>query len=200
MKISNKILLNLLGTAVLVTTAYSTCATNVDMGNHRIVNVSDPIDDKDVVTKKYLFDIFTKRFVRDDVKQIVFDVTTNLMWQDNAAAASTQKRWLTVANYVSPYNNTSGDTATTYCRNLSLGGYTDWRLPSKDELYGIVKSTVINPSISGVFQHTASDYYWSSTTYAGSSSDAWDVYFGNGYQHYYYKTGSGYVRCVRAGQ
>jgi len=150
-----------------------------------------------------MYETMKNRYIRDASKEVVLDVTTNLMWQDDAAVAdvANKKQWVTSANFnAGNYSNTSGDTATTYCTNLSLGGYTDWRLPSKDELSGIVKSTVNNPSISGVFQHTASNDYWSSTTCAGYSDLAWGVYFSNGYQDYYSKTSSYDVRCVRAGQ
>ena len=205
MKTTHKISLTLAVATVITTGLYATCATNVDMGNHKIVNVSDPVSSQDVVNKRYLeaymYETMKNKYIRDNSKEVVLDVTTNLMWQDNAAAASTQKQWVTTANYnAGDYSNTIGDTAKTYCRNLSLGGYADWRLPSKDELKGIVKSTVINPSISGVFQYTASSLYWSSTTYVGNVSRAWIVFFGNGNQSIDVKSYGDYVRCVRVGQ
>jgi len=198
-------LLSLATLTALSTVGHATCATHVDMGNHRIVNVSNPVNAKDVVNKRsleaYMYETMKNRYIRDASKEVVLDVSTNLIWQDNAAAASTQKQWVTTANYnAGNYFDTTGDTATTYCTNLSLGGYTDWRLPTIDELSGIVKSTVNNPAISGIFQHTASNYYWSSTTYAGYSGYAWGVYFLNGNQYYDGKAVSYYVRCVRAGQ
>ena len=41
------------------------------------------------------------------------------------------------------------------------------------------------------------DWYWSSTPVSGSPSDAWDVYFGNGFTHNVVKTAWDGVRCVR---
>jgi len=206
MKTITKMVLGVGWVVALSTVVYATCASNVDMGNHRIVNVTDPIESTDVVNKRhleaYLYEkMTTGRFIRDNTKEIVFDFVSGLMWQDDVAAATTQKQWVTTANYdAANYFNTSGDTATTYCTNLSLGGYTDWRLPSKEELFGIVKSTVSNPSISNIFQNTASSYYWSSTTLAYASYFAWYVYFYDGFQSNSNKSDNYYVRCVRAGQ
>jgi len=198
-------LLSLATLTALSTVGHATCATHVDMGNHRIVNVSNPVNAKDVVNKRsleaYMYETMKNRYLRDASKDVVLDVSTNLMWQDDAAASTVTKQWLTTANYnASDWFDTSGDTATTYCENLTLGGYSDWYLPSKEELAGIVKSTVNNPSISGVFQHTASNGYWSSTTNANYSFPAWIVYFDDGSQYSNSKSYNGYVRCVRAGQ
>jgi len=205
MKTITKMVLSVGGVVALSTVVYATCASNVDMGNHRIVNVTDPIASTDVVNKRhleaYMYETMKNRYIRDNSKEVVLDVSTNLMWQDDVAAQTVQKKWVTTANYnAGNYFDTSGDTATTYCTNLSLGGYTDWRLPSKEELFGIVKSTVSNPSISNIFQHTVSSFYWSSTTYASASNFAWIVYFSNGTQDGLTKGTHYYVRCVRAGQ
>jgi hypothetical protein len=45
-----------------------------------------------------------------------------------------------------------------------------------------------------------SSNYWSSSTYASYTNNAWYVYFYNGYTDSNYKDYSLYVRCVRAGQ
>jgi putative membrane protein insertion efficiency factor len=140
-------------------------------------------------------------YTRDDAKEIVTDNVTGLMWQDNADASSIGKRWITKANWdARNYNDTSGDTATTYCSNLTLGGYSDWRLPASTELEGIVDYGRVNPSISPVFQNTGSDYYWSSTTNVDDSHYAWYVYFRYGHIHNGNKDDSRCVRCVRAGE
>ena len=46
----------------------------------------------------------------------------------------------------------------------------------------------------------ASNNYWSSTTNASNSSNAWNVNFNNGNDDWNNKTNSNYVRCVRAGE
>lgn len=140
-------------------------------------------------------------YTRDDINEIVTDHVSGLMWQDDANASSVQKLWVTQANYdAGDYNNTSGDTATTYCENMTLGGYTDWRLPSETELLGITTKS-FGSAIDPLFQHSAEGDYWSSTSYISSPPLAWYVYFVSGGGDYYRsKDNSGYVRCVRGGQ
>ncbi|MDK9694747.1 MAG: DUF1566 domain-containing protein, partial [Sulfurimonas sp.] len=134
-------------------------------------------------------------------KETFYDTLTGLTWQDNAAAASITKPWLTEENYKGCVSNqassscydTSGDTAATYCSELSLGGYTDWRLPSRTELEGIYSSR-------SNLNNVSSDYYWSSTTDEYYKGNAWIVFFYDGGVGYFYKYANGSVRCVRAGQ
>jgi hypothetical protein len=123
------------------------------------------------------------------------------MWQDDPAVASVTKPWVTQANYdAQDYNNTVGDTATTYCSELVMGGFEDWRLPTVVELQGIVNDGRYNPSIDEVFINTYNNYYWSSTSHQSVPNTAWIVNFGYGYTFDGYKYYSTYVRCVRAGQ
>ena len=202
MKTRKMMLLGIVATVALGTGAYATCATNVDMGNHRITNVADPAADTDVVNKRFFYDTLKEGYIRDDVKEVVYQISSGLVWQDNIDVGTVTKQWVTTANYnAGNYDDTSGDTATTYCINLSLGGFSNWRLPTKEELHSIVKIDVTNPSISTVFQHTAFDEtYWSSTTSTVDSSVAWIVYFGTGLYGGSGKSNSSYVRCVRARQ
>ena len=146
----------------------------------------------------------TPSFTR--VSDIVTDEITGLMWQDDADSGSITKKWLTDANYDTCINdttsaacyNTSGDTAVSYCSDLGLGGYSDWRLPTAAELEGIVDYGKYNPSIDTAdFNNSSSGTYWSFTTSENHSYNAWSVYFGNGNVYDYYKDGSYYVRCVR---
>jgi hypothetical protein len=75
------------------------------------------------------------------------------------------------------------------CGDLVLGGYSDWYLPSKDELGKLY----INRLAIGGF---TSNYYWSSTEW--DSNYAWRQYFGNGNQYTSDKDITNYVRAVRA--
>ena len=206
MKTTKMMLLSVVATVALSTGVYATCASDVDMGGNTISNVADPVNNTDVVNKHFFYETLKEGYIRDDSKEVVVQISTGLMWQDNAVAQTVRKRWLTELNYHKCTNNntdcknTAGDTAATYCTDLSLGGFSDWRLPTKEELSGIVKRDATNPSISTVFQHTASSHYWSSATYAGYASSAWRVGFNTGSQNRNSKSNSNYVRCVRAGQ
>ncbi len=129
---------------------------------------------------------------------VVTDNVTGLEWQDNETV---QRPWLTQENYdAGNYNDTSGITATTYCSELELDGR-GWRLPTIEELETLVDDGKYNPSVTeNVFQHISSYRYWSSTTYADSTSHAWFVDFYNGFSSFDIKISGYYVRCVRGGQ
>ncbi|MBN2824761.1 MAG: DUF1566 domain-containing protein, partial [Campylobacterales bacterium] len=88
------------------------------------------------------------------------------------------------------------------CEALTLDGHTDWRLPNKNELLSIVDLSKVNPAIKSGFVNTASVSYWSATTSAEESSNAWLVYFYSGRTAYYGNRNDDYysVRCVRSGQ
>jgi len=123
----------------------------------------------------------TPRYTR--ASNSVTDELTHLMWQDDATPET--MAW---------------SDAQSYCSNLSLDGYTDWRLPTRKELVGLSDYGRYSPAIDPIFQNTISNIYWSSTTYASNTSLAWIVDFYNGYQVNNVKTSNNYVRCVRAGQ
>ena len=98
--------------------------------------------------------------------------------------------------------NVQGPTATSYAAGLAReyegGGYSDWFLPSRDELNKMyLKKTDINTTASangGSIFFAA--YYWSSTE-SGYNS-AWYQNFGNGFQYSSVKTSTDDVRAVRA--
>jgi hypothetical protein len=63
----------------------------------------------------------------------------------------------------------------------ALCGYTNWRMPTVDELQGIVHLGRSNPSIDPTyFPNTPGSPFWSGSPYAGNSYNAWYVYFGDG--------------------
>jgi len=78
------------------------------------------------------------------------------------------------------------------CNDLVVGDYTDWFLPSKDELNQMYAELKVN----GVGGFAASDYYWSSSEYA--SNAAWAQFTGSFYQTAFNKPYPTYVRCARA--
>jgi hypothetical protein len=75
--------------------------------------------------------------------------------------------------------------------SLTVGGFNDWYLPSKDEL----DMMYVNLHLQGLGGF-ATSYYWSSTEYG--SSFAWGQDFDDGFQLNFGKYTTAYVRAVRA--
>jgi hypothetical protein len=122
-------------------------------------------------------------YIRDNSSSIVMDTTTKLMWQDDTTPSTMD--WTS---------------AISYCEALTLGAYTDWRLPNIIELTSLVKFSSYNPAIDSTFQNTNTNHYWSSTTNKSDTTKAIDVNFISASHHSEVKTSTIYVRCVRAGQ
>ena len=83
----------------------------------------------------------------------------------------------------------AGAYAAKICYDLVLNGYSDWYLPSKDEL----NKLYLNRVAIGNF---ADDTYWSSSE--TDAIHAWGQLFINGYQYSGLKDVISYVRAVRA--
>lgn len=89
------------------------------------------------------------------------------------------------------------DTAAQLCDALSEGGYSDWYLPSKDELNAIWTNLVDDGSGSNSGVGGFAEFnYWSSSEI--SSSIAWGQYFGDGLRFSNDKDNYLRVRAVRA--
>lgn len=116
----------------------------------------------------------------------ITDTSTGLMWEKSTGLTTNTYTW---------------EGAKAYCENLTLGGQSDWRLPTRNELQTIVDYNKYDPSIDTTFFPDAkASYYWSSTVNASTTYNAWYVYFYYGYVGYYDKADYFYVRAVRAGQ
>ena len=82
-----------------------------------------------------------------------------------------------------------------------LCGFTDWRVPDIEELRSIVDYSRTNPSIDiNYFPNTRSDWYWSASPDAGSSYNAWRLYFDVGRDYDNDRNDNYLVRLVRSGQ
>jgi len=113
----------------------------------------------------------------------VTDTNSRLMWEQSGLTA------------------TSWPGALSYCESLNLGGYSDWRLPDRNELLSLVDHTRYTPAIDiTFFPDTQAFGYWSSTTVAVFPNSAWYVGFYGGYVLYGVNSYSFYVRAVRGGQ
>jgi len=87
---------------------------------------------------------------------------------------------------------TTPDTAADLCANLSLDGYSDWFLPSKDELNLMYE----NLKVDGVGGFAVGGLYWSSSEF--TAYNAWGQDYSNGAQLYNNKNHMYRVRAVRA--
>ena len=93
----------------------------------------------------------------------ITDNVTGLMWQQVDGGE------MTIEN------------ATTYCNNLVLGGFSDWRLPSPMESFSILNHQNNNPAMNTAF-FTASlaEYWWTNTYQAGDITKVWCTNAGGG--------------------
>jgi len=100
----------------------------------------------------------------------------------------------------------NGQTATWYeavdwAEGLSFAEHTDWRLPNRTELISLVDAGASVPAIdTEYFPNTKSKNYWSSTTFASDTDDAFMVVFDVGSTGVQVKLDGDYVRAVRQGR
>lgn len=99
-------------------------------------------------------------------------VGTNLVWQQQ---------------HYEPTQIINWHGATDYCGKLTLGGATNWRLPTRSELEGIVDGRKSPVTIDPLFIGTRATYYWTSTdsstklpSTAPTTSSVYNVHFGTG--------------------
>ncbi len=142
------------------------------------------------------------RCVRDNYTGLVWEVKTDdggIHDKDNTY------RWggITALSYGSGWGDyySDWDTLINGSNDESLCGFSDWRVPTLIELSSIAHKGTFNPAIdTNYFPNTQSADYWSSSPSAGYSSNAWLVYFYDGYDDYGYRNLSTAVRLVRGGQ
>ena len=116
------------------------------------------------------------------------------------------------------------ENAGSYCENLTEGGYTDWRLPTIDELRTLIQecaatepggscgvtesclssscrddscNSCSNDSTGGHSKFGETSSLWSSSTLSDYTDTAWFVNFKNGIVYNNLKSSNYYVRCVR---
>lgn len=133
------------------------------------------------------------------------DRNTGLVWQDNNDVCVVRKAWLDKENCMQcclggnqeSCADSSGDTAISYCQDLKLGGFDDWRLPTAKELSLLSDKPTLNQGKSKM-----EGPFWSSTSavYKGKQREAAyitvfdtkEIYIVTRDKHHKL-----YVRCVR---
>ena len=88
------------------------------------------------------------------------------------------------------------ENATAYADQLEYGGYTDWRLPTKNELYSL-QDIFFWKKNGGCLIDTAGSY-WSGLTQKDAASGYWETYYLCSPEYKFVDTpGKGRVRAVR---
>ena len=90
-----------------------------------------------------------------------------------------------------------------YCKNLTLDGYSDWELPSRNKLRKLTSDTSVDNIdgetyfINKAFIKNISVYNWFWTSSEKGSSRAWGLYFQGGLDFWYSKSSTGLALCMR---
>ena len=113
--------------------------------------------------------------------EIVKDSVTGLMWQK------------TYKDSVKKFAD-----ALSTCENLEYAGFSDWRLPNKNELASIANYGKYRPASD--FPGMPNWTFRTSTSDAKNAKSAWYVIFSESIVNPYAKTNSDSVRCVRRGE
>jgi len=119
----------------------------------------------------------------------VRDNVTGLMWEQK-----------TLEN--EPMLHTFDD-AVAYCEDLSLGGYSDWRMPTRKEYSTLLNSGRVSPALdTDYFPYYTTEeqdafYYWTASAYHDDPQQVWTMLLAFGLIDKKPTTGRHKVRCVR---
>lgn len=116
---------------------------------------------------------------------------THILTRDNATGLEWQ---------ATPFpENMTLDEATAACAALTLGGHSDFRVPSIDELESIRDRSLCKPAIDpDAFPRCPPEWFRSATPHAHAPSEfAWIVGFSDGYSLYGRRGDLNRVRAVR---
>ncbi len=126
----------------------------------------------------------------DNGDRTVTDRLTGLSWTRDADPADGPRTWAQALDYVKTLNGR---------KHL---GHGDWRLPNVNELESLVakRSGLVAWLRSQGFDNVRTDYYWTSTTYAGYTGAAWSVGMYSGILAGRAKAEGGFTWPVRGGR
>ena len=111
------------------------------------------------------------------------DDKSGLVWQDNQAVAQ---------------NEMTQQESISYCQNLKLDSFEDWRLPTVKEFYTIVDLTKNRPALKNGFEVRNDERYWTATPFAKNpDKEVWRISMSYGEVEPYKKSRDYRVRCVR---
>lgn len=124
----------------------------------------------------------------------VMDNVTGLTWEVKTTDGG-------VRDWGKTYTQSAAADFVTTVNSSNLCGYSDWRLPTPDELQRIVDYSVSSPgpTIDATFINTKPGVFWSGALYAPDTTKGWAVNFQyGGVSPFYLRSESHYVRVVRA--
>ena len=91
--------------------------------------------------------------------------------------------------------------APSYCEKLKLGGYSNWRVPNRDDYKYIIDKTRLQdkePMINKAFKYTLiADYWLDDRTWRNFGRWGYYVFFKSGAIYYENRTYQKLIRCVR---
>ncbi len=132
---------------------------------------------------------------RDLGDGVALDTQTNLQWMRCALGQTWNGQ--TCVGEAKQFN---WNDAIKIAKETRYAGYTDWRLPTIDELKTLIV-TGQKPTINQqAFPNTLSAWFWSGSPNASYSGSAWGVHFGYGYADSSNRSNDYHVRLVRGGQ
>lgn len=101
---------------------------------------------------------------------LIFDELTKLTWPKDANLAGFPLTWNESLAYIDNINQ------------QKFFGYSDWKLPTKKQLFSLVSHRQVNPALTKdhPFMNVFNGYYWTSTEVARYPLQAWYVHFGGG--------------------
>lgn len=102
-------------------------------------------------------------FFKNNGNGTVTDTITGLMWQQTDGGE------MTIEN------------AVIYCDSLTLGGYTNWRLPDAHESFSILNHQNNGPALNTtVFTKTLAEYWWTGDKQYNDATRIWVINAGGG--------------------
>ncbi len=115
--------------------------------------------------------------------QTIYDKTTSLVWQDSK---DNTKLSITYPQ------------AQEYCSKLVIGKYSDFRIPTMDELQTIIDYKNYDPAIIKGFEYVSNEAYWTTTPFADDEKIVWLIHFKKGERTVKDKHYDRYIRCVQS--
>lgn len=127
----------------------------------------------------------------------VTDTTTSLVWDQcpyGRSGASCANGTALLVAWADALNAAVAANAASY------KGFTDWRVPNKNELESLAKLDAAPAIDTTAFPGAPAAGFWTSTTFAPEPNKGWSVTFAVGNTESINKTNVNYVRLVRSGQ